>query len=42
MTRNNKVRYIFLIWEGFVNRLTQMYKDLEVETIAEYRLWELI
>jgi hypothetical protein len=37
-TRNNKVRYIFLIWEGFANRLMQIYRDLEAEAIAEYRL----
>jgi carbohydrate-selective porin OprB len=41
MTRNNKVRYIFLIQEGFVNRLTQIYGDLEIEATVEYRLWEL-
>jgi hypothetical protein len=41
MTGNNKVKYMFLIWEGFANRLTQIYRDLEIETIAEYRLQEL-
>jgi hypothetical protein len=42
MTGNNKVRYIFLIWKGFVNRLMQIYRDLKMEVIAEYRLQELI
>jgi hypothetical protein len=40
-TRNNEVRYIFLTWEGFLNRLMQIYGDLKVEAIAEYRLQEL-
>jgi hypothetical protein len=35
MTKNNKVRYMFLIWEGFVNRLMQIYKDLKAEAIAK-------
>jgi hypothetical protein len=42
MTENNKVRYIFLIWEGFANRLTQIYRDSEVKAIAEHRLQEFI
>jgi hypothetical protein len=29
---------MFSTWEGFINRLIQMYGDLEVEAIAEYRL----
>jgi hypothetical protein len=32
---------MFLIWEGFANRLMQIYGDLEAEAIAEYRLREL-
>ena len=40
-TKNNKVRYIYLIQKGFVNRLTQIYGDLKVKAIAEYRLQEL-
>jgi hypothetical protein len=38
MTGNNKVRYIFLTWEEFANRLMQIYGDLKAEAIAEYRL----
>jgi hypothetical protein len=33
---------MFLIWEGFVNRLIQIYRDLKAEAIAEHRLQELI
>jgi hypothetical protein len=40
-TRNNKVRYMFLIWEGFANRLIQIYRDLKAEAIVKYRLQEL-
>ena len=32
---------MFLSWDGFANRLTQIYGDLEVEIIAERRLAEL-
>jgi hypothetical protein len=32
---------MFLIWEGFANRLTQIYRDLEAEAITEYRLQKL-
>jgi hypothetical protein len=32
------VRYIFLIWEGFANKLMQMYRDLKAEATAEYKL----
>ena len=38
ITVNTKVKYIFLSWEGFCNRLIQIYKDLEVIVIAEYKL----
>jgi hypothetical protein len=31
---------MFLIWEGFINRLMQIYRDLKAEAIVEYRLWE--
>ena len=40
-TRNNEMRYMFLIQEGFANRLMQIYRDPEAETTAEYRLQEL-
>ena len=40
-TRNNKVKYIFLSWEGFCNRLTQIYSNFKVTVIAEYKLQKL-
>ena len=42
ITRNNKVKYIFLSWEGFCNRLTQIYSDLKVTVITERKLQEFI
>ena len=42
ITRNNKVKYMFLSWEGFCNRLMQIYSDLKATIIAEYKLQELI
>ena len=41
-TRNNKVKYIFLSWEGFCNRLTQIYNNSKVIVTAKYKLQELI
>ena len=41
-TINNEVRYIFLSWEGFCNKLTQIYSNLEVIATAEHKLQELI
>ena len=41
ITRNNKVKYIFLSWEGFCNRFIQIYSDFEVTVIAERKLQEL-
>ena len=38
LTGYNKVRYMFLSWEGFCNRLKQIYGDLEVTVIAKYKL----
>ena len=38
ITRNNKVKYIFLSQEGFCNRLTQIYSDFKVTVTAEYKL----
>ena len=32
---------MFLSWDGFANRLIQIYGDPEVETIVERRLAEL-
>ena len=37
-TRNNKVKYIFLNWEGFYNRLIQIYSDPKTTIIAKYKL----
>ena len=42
ITANTKVKYMFLNWEGFYNRLTQIYRDLEAIVTAEYKLRELI
>jgi hypothetical protein len=33
---------MFLLWEGFINRLTQIYRDLEVIAMAKYTLQKLI
>ena len=37
-TTNLEVKYIFLLQEGFTSRLIQIFKDLEVEATAEYKL----
>ena len=37
-TTNQEVRYMFLSWEGFVNQLMQIYKDLETTMTAEQKL----
>ena len=37
-TKNNKVKYIFLSWEGFCNRLIQIYSDPKVIVMAECKL----
>ena len=41
-TRNNKVKYIFLNWEGFCNRLIQIYNNPKVTITAKCKLQELI
>ena len=41
-TKNNKVKYIFLSWEGFCNRFMQIYSDSKAIAIAKYKLQELI
>ena len=38
ITRNNKVKYMFLNQEGFCNRLTQIYNNFKVITTAKYKL----
>ena len=37
-TTNVKVRYIFLIQEGFANWLKQIFRSLEKESVAEDKL----
>ena len=37
-TRNNKVKYMFLSWEGFCNRLIQIYSNPKITIIAERKL----
>ena len=39
---NQEVRYIFLSWEGFVNRPTQIYNNLEIVMTMEWKLLELV
>jgi hypothetical protein len=41
-TPNKEVWFIFLSWEGFVERLTQIFGNLEAKTIAERKLQDLI
>ena len=41
-TKNNKVKYIFLNWEGFCNKLIQIYSNPKATIIAKYKLQELI
>ena len=38
---NLEAKYIFLLQEGFTSRLTQIFKDLEAEATAEYKLEDL-
>ena len=40
-TRNNEVKYMFSSWEGFCNRLTQIYSNPEVIITAKRKLQEL-
>ena len=37
-TKNNKIKYIFLSWKGFCNRLIQIYSNFKVTIMAEYKL----
>ena len=41
-TRNNKVKYMFSNWEGFCNRLIQIYSNPKVTTTAKRKLQEFI
>ena len=38
MTTNLEVKYLFSSWGGFIERLTQIFRDLEATTIAERKL----
>ena len=40
-TKNNKVKYMFLSWEGFCNRLIQIYNNFKATIMAECKLQEL-
>ena len=40
-TANLDVRYIFASWDGFANKLTQMFGDPESVATAEQKLYEL-
>ena len=40
-TRNNKVKYMFLSWEEFCNKLIQIYSNPEAIVTAKYKLQEL-
>ena len=40
-TRNNKVKNIFLSWEGFCNRFIQIYSNPKTIVMAKYKLQEL-
>ena len=42
ITKNNKVKYMFLSQAGFYNRLIQIYSNPEVTVMAKYKLQELI
>ena len=41
ITGNNKVKYMFLSWKGFCNRLIQIYSNPKVTATAKYKLQEL-
>ena len=40
-TTNKEVQYMFMQWDVFVAKLTQIYKDLELETTAEQKIQAL-
>src|SRR6266576_4008495 len=40
-TTNLEMKYIFLSWDNFKNQITQMFRDLEEEAIAEQKLYLL-
>jgi hypothetical protein len=41
-TPNKEVRFMFSSWEGFAERLTQMFGDPEAKTTAERKLQDLV
>ena len=42
VTTNLEAQYIFLSQKGFANKLTQIYRDLELIVIAKGKLYQLI
>src|SRR6266568_7084890 len=40
-TTNLEIKYIFLGWDNFKNRMTQIFRDLEEEAIVERKLYLL-
>ena len=34
-TTNIKAQYMFLIWDGFINQLKQIFKSLKKELVAK-------
>ena len=41
-TKNNKVKYMFSSWEGFCNRLMQIYSNPKAIVTAKCKLQEFI
>ena len=41
MSSNKEVNYIFIFYEGFSNRLIQIYKDAEEKETAIRKLYKL-
>ena len=41
ITTNLEIKYIFLNWENFKSWLTQMFRDLEEEVTAKWKLYVL-
>src|SRR6266700_7942203 len=41
-TTNLEIKYIFISWENFKNKLTQIFRDLEEEVIVKRKLYLLI
>jgi len=41
-TTNQDIQYIFASWNGFVEQLTQIFRDPEATTTAEQKLQNLV